>query len=679
MTRIALIFLAMFFVSTTSVFSADKKVDDKKKAEQSKKKKAPERKNNKKKAQKTWDWRKALPEIGGVYPAGGQRGTEVEIVLCGQRLRGVDKAVVSGGGVEILKAEYIRSVNPKFYRRVQYEFTCMLSKKYGVKEPKKPKEPKQKKPENEIEKTPDNVLLKNFDNMTRRYIELTADKIFTRVNRLQEAPSLRESVIIKLKIDKDAQPGVRELRLWSVGRGLSNPLRFYISDLPEVTEYRMAGPMEKLTTNVELPAILNGQVMPGEVDSFTFDAKKGKKLVFAVMARRIIPYLGDAVPGWFQPVISIYNKDGKELKFEDDFNCSPDPVMAFNVPATGKYELRIRDSIYRGRKDFVYRIMAGELPFVTSIYPLGAQDGTTSKVKLQGYNLKEKQIEVSIPENAYDMFRVEGAGTPAFNPVCLAVDSFPERNEKEDNNSNDDADAVKTGTVINGRINAAGDIDVFKIKAKKGEKLVFDVGARKYGSPLDACISLTNSDGKLLFNKDDADEPNIGLNTHKADPYTIYTVPEDGTYFLTVRDIQNHGGDAYSYRLRISNPRPDFRVYTGNSSLTIRRWQTIDEPFKVVRLDGFKGPVNIKDASKNPVFKVLNPKLAKETDKIKLQLINRSSGKTPPPFKVNFAGCAKIDGKMVTRKVVPCENMMQAFIYYHWVPFNDLTALKIMK
>ena len=293
------------------------------------------------------------------------------------------------------------------------------------------KKPKKKKPENETEKTPDHVLMKDFDKLTRRYIELAADKIYTRVNRLQEAPSLRENIIIKLKIDKEAKPGVRELRLWNPVRGLSNPLRFYISDLPEVTEYRMAGPMDKLKTECKLPAIFNGQVMPGEVDSFTFDAKKGQKLVFAVMARRIIPYLGDAVPGWFQPVISIYDKDGKELKFEDDFNCSPDPVMFFKVPASGKYELRIRDSIYRGRKDFVYRIMAGELPFVTGVYPLGAQDGTTAKINLQGYNLKNKQVDVEIPENAYDMFRVKGIGTPAFNPVCLAVDSFSERNEKE--------------------------------------------------------------------------------------------------------------------------------------------------------------------------------------------------------------------------------------------------------
>ena len=71
--------------------------------------------------------------------------------------------------------------------------------------------------------------------------------------------------------------------------------------------------------------------------------------------------------------------------------------------------------------------------------------------------------------------------------------------------------------------------------------------------------------------------------------------------------------------------------------------------------------------------------MTKETSKIKLQLFNRRKGKTPPPFKLDFVGSAKIDGRNVTRKVVPCENMMQAFIYYHWVPFNNMTALKIMR
>jgi hypothetical protein len=34
----------------------------------------------------------------------------------------------------------------------------------------------------------------------------------------------------------------------------------------------------------------------------------------------------------------------------------PDPVLYYEVPADGHYDLEIKDAIYRGREDFVYRI-----------------------------------------------------------------------------------------------------------------------------------------------------------------------------------------------------------------------------------------------------------------------------------------------------------------------------------
>ncbi len=688
MSRVLIIFFVLAFSIFCNAVAADKPVVTKKN-----KKAAVAKNKQKKKAKKKWDWRKSLPQIGYVYPAGAQQGTTVEVIVCGQKLRNVNNVSISGEGVEVISINYIKNLNRRFYRRVKYDFACMLSKKYNLKAPRKPKpRPKAKvKPESEmgmqttmemqtkkkqaeiekLEEIPDHVLLKDFDKLTRRHLEIAARNFYTYPNRLQSAPALREDVIIKLKIDKDAVPGMRELRLWNDRRGLSNPLRFYVSRLPEVTEERLFGPTKKMKTKVKLPAIINGQVMPGEIDSFLFNAKKGQALVFSMMARRIIPYLGDAVPGWFQPVISIHNKKGREMKFADDFQCSPDPLMFFKVPADGEYELRIRDSVYRGRKDFVYRIKAGEFPFVTSIFPLGAEAGKTTKVHLSGYNLTDKELEVFVPKDQTVFYRIKGVGDSTFNPVYLAVDSLPEVFEKEDNNTKDKAPYVKIGSIINGRINRSGDIDVFKIFGRGGEKLVFELDARNLGSPLDAVISLYDGSGKQMFAVDDMKRVNIGTNTHQADPYHIFTMPEDGYYYLFLRDIQNHGGSDFSYRLRISSPRPDFKIYAGVASLNIRRWQTVKEPVRIVRKDGFDGPVVIKDDSEKPVFKIIAGNIKKNEGSITLRLLDRRKGKSKPPFPVQFIGQAEINGKTVIRKLVPCENMMQAFIYYHWVPYTN--------
>ena len=96
--------------------------------------------------------------------------------------------------------------------------------------------------------------------------------------------------------------------------------------------------------------------MPGDVDRFRFTAEKGQKLVIETHARSLIPYLSDAVPGWFQATLSLYDNKGNEVAFVDDYRFNPDPVMFYEIPKSGEFELKICDSIYRGREDFVYRV-----------------------------------------------------------------------------------------------------------------------------------------------------------------------------------------------------------------------------------------------------------------------------------------------------------------------------------
>jgi len=293
---------------------------------------------------------------------------------------------------------------------------------------------------------------------------------------------------------------------------------------------------------------------------------------------------------------------------------------------------------------------------------------------LNGYNLKDKEINVSIPANTRDIYQIKEIGDAAFNPVDIAVSSLTEIFDKEDNNSRNKAQNIKLGSIINGRINRPGDVDVFKISGKAGEKIVFELKARNLGSPLDALILLEDSKGKQLFAVDDMKRVNIGFNTHQADPYKMFTLPGNGDYYLSLRDIQNHGGKDFSYRLRISRPMPDFKVYAGVPSLNIRRWQTIKEPIRIFRKDGFDGQVIIKDIRKKPIFNILNGTIKKDTGEMTFRLVDRRKGKSKSPFPAQLVGQAKIKGKTVTRKVVACEDMMQAFLYKHWVPFNNFMA-----
>src|SRR5258708_11880578 len=119
-----------------------------------------------------------------------------------------------------------------------------------------------------------------------------------------------------------------------------------------------------------LPVLVNGQIRPGGVGRSRFQASKERRLVFAAKARELLPYISDAVPGWFQATLGLTDSQGRELKYADHFLFHPDPVLYYEIPADGAYTLEIHDSVYRGREDFVYRIEVVELPFVTAIFPL---------------------------------------------------------------------------------------------------------------------------------------------------------------------------------------------------------------------------------------------------------------------------------------------------------------------
>ena len=95
--------------------------------------------------------------------------------------------------------------------------------------------------------------------------------------------------------------------------------------------------------------------------------------------------------------LTLYDANNREVAYADDNQFRPDPVLYYRVPQDGSYELEIRDSIYRGREDFVYRITVGEIPFLTHVFPLGMQAGQSGTVELYGWNLPVRDRCRSMP------------------------------------------------------------------------------------------------------------------------------------------------------------------------------------------------------------------------------------------------------------------------------------------
>jgi hypothetical protein len=420
---------------------------------------------------------------------------------------------------------------------------------------------------------------------------------------------------------------------------------------------------------------LNGQIASGEVNRYRFAARQGQRLVISTQARQLIPYIADAVPGWFQPVLALYDASGKEVAYNDDYRFKPDPTILYEVPKDGEYVFTIRDSIYRGREDFVYRITLGELPFVTSLFPLGGDSANPTAIKMQGWNLQEAEL-IPPAKDCAPGIQWLTAKRKGFisNRVPFALDTLPECLEEESNNEPAQAQKVKLPVIVNGRVDKPDDWDLFQFTGKSNEAVVVEVAARRLDSPLDSVIKLTDANGAVLAFNDDHEDLCAGPNTHQADSYLMTRLPADGTYLVHLGDTARQGGEEFAYRLRISAPQPDFALRVVPSSISLRGKSTATVSVHVQRRDGCASPIKLVLKDPPPGFSAL-PVTLSGTQTVARLTIKCELVATKVPVNLDIVGRAKIGEMEITHEAVPAEDRMQAFLWRQLVPATDLKVL----
>ena len=614
------------------------------------------------------------PHIGYAFPAGGQQGTTLDVMIGGQHLVGATNIFVSGEGITVKIEKYSVKYEARRLRQMyrgRKNNIATLEESEDEKERKRLKERIERATkELAVAELPDGVDITDEKAVIRAYKEDPKE---------QFNPQLADRLRVTITIAKNAPTGERELRVYTPG-GLSNPIYFQVAPLPEIIEVEPNDDhMSPELQLVSVPAIINGQVRPGDIDHFRFKASKGDTIVVDVSARRIIPYLADAVPGWFQAVVALYDEDGNEVAYQDDYKFHPDPVLFFNVPEYGTYTLSIRDSIYRGREDFIYRIAIGELPFITSIFPLGAEQGRAVNISLTGWNLPKTKLHGMLPQNGIEIrnISVQKKGYRS-NLMPFAIDEGTEVFETEPNDVENQAQPVDHPILINGRIQIPGDRDVFKITGQKGDSVSIEVVARRLNSPLDSVISIWGPGMKQPERNDDYNNKNskhlhlgAGLVTHHADSYLVHEFPETGTYFIEIGDAQSKGGTDYGYRLRISSSLPDFRLHMEPSGLHISPGGTAAFTVRVIRMDGFEEQITLSAANLPDGFKMSEAviRAGSEMTRFTITAPSQIKGKLVNP---EITGEGIINGKPATRIAIPVDDQMQAFLYRHLVPAQEL-------
>lgn len=622
--------------------------------------------------------------IGFVYPAGGQQGATVRVTIGGQQLDGIGRIFVTGAGVQARLVEYNKKMNPQEVQLLQEQLREI-----------KPAPPKKTEP--------------THTNLAARIEKLVREHV------LQPAcNSIANLAVVDVTIAGNAEPGPREIRVAGI-RGLSNPLVFYVGQLPEYTAPPVptsmivtlgkegqslrkkqkdtagadmmtmammggsgddASELDDAEVCVRIPCVVNGQIISGTVDRYRFAARKGQRVVMSVLARELVPYMADAVPGWFQPVIVLTDAKGREVAYRDDYRFKPDPVILVEIPADGEYTLAIHDGIFRGREDFVYRISVGELPFITSIFPLGGRVDAPAVIEAKGWNLVETRITPSLKDAlpGIQAVTVRGRERILSNRIPFALDVLPDGLEREPNNQSAQAQRVSPPFIVNGRVERPGDRDLFQFDGKEGEEVVIEVMARRLDSPLDAAIKMTDFGGKVIAFSDDVEDLGSGVNTHHADSYIRTKLPAAGIYYVQLTDAQHNGGEEYAYRLRISQPQPGFalRIVPSHIEPRSNNWAAVS--VHVIRKDGFSEPIALGLKDSSGLFEMNRAVLSGTQTMVRVS-IKAKTGEIQAPVSLSIEGVASNKNQKIVSAAVPAEDRMQAFLWRHLVPAQEFAAL----
>lgn len=602
------------------------------------------------------------PHLGYVYPAGGRRGEIVEVTVGGQFIRDVDDVYLSGAGVECEILEWYRPLTQGEYqdlsRRLE-EAREFLSVDRGL-----PAD----SPRIKLQEVAERAMITEE--------QLAEMEIFRRREadpKRQPNEQLVEEVTVRLTIADDAAVGKRELRL-TTESAMSNPLWIQIGRWPEVSEHEPDDDAPVSLVARSLPLTINGQISPGDVDRFEFQASRGDKLVISASVRELIPYLADAVPGWFQCVLSLTDASGREVAYADSFHYRQDPVLYFDVPEDGLYTLAVHDSIYRGREDFVYRITLGELPFVTGVYPLGGRMREDVTVELEGWNLTQQAVTLHPARSIPGVVQYFEVPQPGFDPIeiPLYVDQLLEHFDEEPNDTRDTAQQVADLAVINGRIDRPGDVDVYKLDGRG--RLAFNVTARKAGSPLDSTLTLLDSEGREIAFNDDHTDRSQALETHHADSHLEVRLPDDGSYYLVVADAQHKGGREFVYRMTMTVPRPDFELRVVPSSVIARPGTVTPITLFALRRDGFQDEILVSLVNPPRGVRLDGNVVPANVDQVSMTLTLPPDA-LPGTLLLEMEGQSTSPSGRTTHPVIPAERMMQAFIWYHLVPAEDWTVV----
>lgn len=255
-------------------------------------------------------------------------------------------------------------------------------------------------------------------------VELVGDSLQS-VQRLEVSPPGIAAEVLeaapgriraRLRIDQNAA-GRYDIR-GLAPEGLSNPVRFVVSDLPVIHEQEPNDDFHSANW-VTIPAVVEGGIgHPGDEDNFLFSLDQKGDYVFEVEAGRFNSDLDS--------VISFYDATGKLLAENDDgvFTSEPaacDSRLEYRFASAGQFTIRIRQAILKlNGPAYHYRLVMRPASPHFALLP-GSGGEAFPAVRAKDRWVGEAGTKIEIPVEVLWLEGLEGLGAS----VKVSLEGLP--------------------------------------------------------------------------------------------------------------------------------------------------------------------------------------------------------------------------------------------------------------
>ena len=462
---------------------------------------------------------------------------------------------------------------------------------------------------------------------------LVATQVSTAAGEFDASPTPVNNKF-NVAIAGDVPAGVYEVR--ASGRfGLSSPRSFVVGTREQIIGIASNHTLQT-AQEIQVDTEIVGATDASKRDYFKINLAAGQRIIVECLAQRI----GSRA----NSVLTILDEQGQELVQNND-GIGEDSLVDFTAIDAGNYLITVRDFVYRGGAEYLYRLIIKTGSHVDYVVPSTAKLGTTSQYTIVGRNLpggkplagvlvdgiqleyvtQNIQFPADIKANPPNQSLVEGSIdnvniSVLGDTVAFTISDLPVVIESGENESGDTATKLEVPCVVSGQFYPANDVDWFEFAATKGQVYIIEVLSHRLGLPIDATMLIqkvvTAEDGEVTVSAvasvDDPSNRNgrIGqeFDATTDDPIYRFNAPDDATYRVRITDqfSRSRNNPRLQYELRIRPESPQFvltadlkQIKTANAneikvfSPVIRKADTLLITVRVERIEGFAEPVNV--------------------------------------------------------------------------------------